>query len=111
MAVVTKDRLEFRIPRTAADALPLSEMSAHARSLGVFPTKVEVSTANAGRGLVRVICSTEMGIFLVEQFRELVAQASARKEPQLLIDASMAVAAIFKAIDEAQRADEPTDVS
>jgi len=44
-----------------------------------------------------------MGIFLVEQFRELVAKAGARKEAQLLIDASLAVAAIFKAIDEAHK--------
>jgi hypothetical protein len=97
------DHLEFRIPRTAAEALPISEMAAHARSLGISPARVDVSAANAGRGQLRVTCSTEMGIFLVEQFRELVAKAGARKEAQLLIDASLAVAAIFKAIDEAHK--------
>ena len=96
------DHLEFRIPRAAAEALPISEMSAQARALGISPARVDVSAAHAGRGQVRVTCSTEMGIFLVEQFRELVAKASARKEAQLLIDASMAVAAIFKAIEDAQ---------
>jgi hypothetical protein len=100
---VNTDQLIFRIPRAAADALPISEMAAQARSLGISPARVDVSTANAGRGHVRITCSTEMGIFLVEQFRELVAKASARKEPQLLIDASMAVASIFKAIEDAQR--------
>ena len=95
------DQLEFRIPRTAAEALPISEMAAQARALGISPARVDVSATNAGRGQVRVICSTEMGIFLVEQFRELVAKAGALKEAQLLIDASLAVAAIFKAIDHA----------
>lgn len=44
-----------------------------------------------------------MGIFLVEQFRELVAKASTKEDAQLLIDASLAVAAIFKAIDQVHR--------
>jgi hypothetical protein len=78
-------------------------MSAQARALGISPARINVSTTNAGRGHVLVTCSTEMGIFLVEQFRELVAKASTKEDAQLLIDASLAVAAIFKAIDQVHR--------
>ena len=46
-----------------------------------------------------------MGSFLVEQFRELVVKAGVRKEPLLLIDASLAVSAILAAIDTARRGD------
>ena len=96
-------RIEFRIPRRAAEALPLSGMSAQARALGIVPSRIEVTTSNAGRGHVRVACSSEMGSFLVEQFRELVVKAGVRKEPLLLIDASLAVSAILAAIDSARR--------
>jgi hypothetical protein len=68
-----------------------------------IPARINVSTTNASRGHVLVTCSTEMGIFLVEQFRDLVAKASTKEDAQLLIDASLAVAAIFKAIDGAHR--------
>jgi hypothetical protein len=78
-------------------------MSPQARDLGVVHSRIEVTTANAGRGQVRVACSQEMGVFLVEQFRELVVKAGVRKEPLLLIDASLAVSAILAAIEEASR--------
>lgn len=97
------DQLEFRVPRSAADALPISEMSVHARALGISPARIVVSTTNAGRGYVLVTCSMEVGIFLVEQFRDLVAKAGTQGDAQLLIDASLAVAAIFMAIEGAHR--------
>jgi hypothetical protein len=105
---VTRTQIEFRIPRRAAEALPLSGMSPQARDLGIVNSRLEVTTANAGRGHVRVVCSKEMGTFLVEQFRELVVKAGVRKEPLLLIDASMAVSAILAAIEEAGRVDPPS---
>lgn len=95
--------MEFRVLRSAADALPISEMPAQARALGIAPARISVSATNAGRGYVLVTCSTEVGIFLVEQFRELVAKAGTNGDAQLLIDASLAVAAIFKAIDHVHR--------
>lgn len=98
---MTPDHLEFRLPRSAADALPISDMPAQARALGISPARINVSSAHAGRGHVLVTCSTEVAIFLVEQFRELVAKAGTNGDAQLLIDASLAVAAIFKAIDKA----------
>ncbi len=100
---MTPDQLEFRVPRSAADALPISDMPAQARALGISPARINVSAAHAGRGHVLVTCSTEVAIFLVEQFRELVAKAGTNGDAQLLIDASMAVAAIFKAIDKAHQ--------
>ena len=81
-------------------------MPAQARALGLPPSRIEVDTANAGRGKVRVICSREMAIFLADQFRALVVKAGDRKEPLLLIDAALAVSAIMTAIDEAKHGDE-----
>lgn len=107
--VVTPDHLEFRVLRSAADALPIGEMSAQARSLGISPARINVTAANAGRGHVLVTCSTEVAIFLVEQFRELVAKAGRQGDPQLLIDASLAVATIFKAIEAAHRQETSDD--
>ena len=106
---VTPDQMEFRVLRSAADALPIGEMSAQARALGISPARINVTAANAGRGHVLVTCSTEVAIFLVEQFRELVAKAGTQGDAQLLIDASMAVAAIFKAIEAAHRQESPDD--
>jgi len=80
-------------------------MSPQARDLGIVNSKIDVTTTNAGRGHVRVVCSREMGVFLVEQFRELVVRAGTRKEALLLIDASLAVSAILAALDEPGRVD------
>ena len=60
---VTPDQLEFRVLRSAADALPIGEMSAQARALGISPARINVTAANAGRGHVLVTCSTEMANF------------------------------------------------
>jgi hypothetical protein len=79
-------------------------MSAQARALGILPSRIEVRTSNAGRGQVRVSCSVEMATFLVEQFRELVVAAGVRKEPLLLVEASLAVSAIVGAINGARAA-------
>jgi len=99
-------RIEFQIPRRAADALPISAMSAQARALGISPSRIEVGTAKVGRGKLRVTCSREMAIFLADQFRELVVKAGDRKEPLLLIDAALAVSSIVAALDEAKHGDE-----
>jgi hypothetical protein len=106
---VTPDHVEFRVLRSAADALPISEMPAQARALGISPARINVSAANAGRGHVLVTCTTEVAIFLVEQFRELVAKAGTQGNAQLLIDASLAVAASFKAIDGVHGQERPDE--
>jgi len=100
-------RLEFQVPRRAADALPISAMSAQARALGISSSRIEVGTQpKVGRGKLRVTCSREMAIFLADQFRELVVKAGDRKEPLLLIDAALAVSSIVAALDEAKHGDE-----
>jgi hypothetical protein len=79
-------------------------MSAQARALGILPSRIDVRTSNAGRGQLRLSCSLEMATYLLEQFRELVVTAGARKEPLLLVDASLAVSEIVAAIADARGA-------
>jgi hypothetical protein len=93
--------LSFTIHRSVAIALPIDQVAPRSLAAGLVFGRLEYSTVNA-RGQVRVTCGQAMGIFLVEQLRVLAADAEERHDSQLLVDAALAVEAVFAAIDESK---------
>ena len=55
--------VQFKIPRTAADALPIEKILSGARAAGVPKAHLEYSTVRAGVGSMRISCSVEMATY------------------------------------------------
>jgi hypothetical protein len=91
--------VEFKIPRTAADALPIESVLPGARSTGVPNGHFEYSTVSAGVGSMRITCSVEMATYLVTCLTELATSLEGKDQAQLVIDCTYGVKAAFDAIE------------
>jgi hypothetical protein len=94
------------IPRRAFDALDMPLIIKLARLAGIDRPRIESSThkipGNQPAGSVRITCSLEMALALVEAFRQQATRAEERGEPELLVASAHAVGKLFAAIDEAR---------
>lgn len=101
------DIVQTYVPRRAFDALDLPKIVQIAKLAGIARPRVESSThkipANMPAGSIRLTCSWEMALALVEAFRQQAARAEDRQDGDLLIATAKTVAALLAAIDDLQR--------
>ena len=92
------------LPRRAFEALDLPLIVKLARLAGVDQPRVEYSThkipGNIPAGSIRVTCSFEMALALVEAFKQQALRAEERGESALLVGSTTTVAALLAAIEE-----------
>ena len=91
--------VQFKIPRAAADALPIESILSGARAAGVQNAHLEYNTVHAGAGSMRITCSVEMATYLVTRLTELATSLEGKNQTQLIIDCTHGVKAAFDAID------------
>ena len=91
--------VQFKIPRAAADSLPIESILSGARAAGVPNAHVEYTTVRAGVGSMRITCSVEMATYLVSRLTALAASLAGENQTQLIIDCTYGVKAAFDAID------------
>jgi hypothetical protein len=91
------------VPRRAFDALDLTLIVQLAKIAGVDRPRIESSThkipSNIVAGSVRLTCSLEMALALVESFRQQAVRAEGR-DADLVISSATACTALLAAIDE-----------
>ncbi len=95
------------LPRRAFDALDLPLIVKLAKLAGIDSPRIESSTfkipSNQAAGSVRITCSLEMALALLEAFRQQ-ALRSEGKDGELVIATAHAVGALLAAIDDTRRA-------
>lgn len=96
-------RLQFRIPRRAADAVNFPALRARARAAGIKRTSIEYRTCAFGSGQTRVTCSHEMALVLIDELLALAVQADAGCDAELLIECVTGAGAAFDASHEKRR--------
>jgi len=96
--------LRFRVPHSVVDALNLETFKRRARQSGVTDVRFECEAKSSSSRGPRIVCSTAMAIFLVEQLGPLSAKAKAQRDRSLMADCATAVASTFKAIDDGDQA-------
>lgn len=74
--------VQFRLPRSAAEALDLSTLRTRARAAGVEPPRFEYSTKDVRGGGYRITCRRPMAAFIVDELARVASSA----EGQLVID-------------------------
>lgn len=96
------------LPRLAFDALDLKTIVAVAQLAGVERTRVESSThkipSEQPAASVRVTCSLEMALCLIEALRQQAARADERQEGALVVSSALAVKALLDAIETLNKA-------
>ena len=95
--------VRFRISHSVASALHLESIKRRARGALVTDVRFEYESRPSTRGEPRVTCSMAMAIFLIEELGALSTKAKARRDNTLVIEATRAIAATIKAIDDAER--------
>jgi len=99
--------IQFLIPQKVADALPIGEVAARSRAAGLDFGGVEYAMDNA-RGSVRVTCSRQMGVFLIEDLKSLADSDAQKGGGQLLIEIAVAINAVSTAIQKKPKANGST---
>lgn len=90
--------VQFLIPRSVADALPIDEIKPRARAAGLERASLEYNAKDA-RGQLRVTCSRVMADFLLEQLRALAERPQKGvPDPRWPIDCATAIRALGEAI-------------
>jgi hypothetical protein len=90
---------QFKIPRSAAEALPIESILPGARPASVPNADLENSTVSAGVGNMRITCSVEMATYLVTRLTELATSLEGLNQTHLIIDCRYGVKAAFDAIE------------
>jgi hypothetical protein len=94
---------QFVVTRAAGDAIDVEQLVREAAAAGVIRPRLEMNTKNAGGGSVRITCRVIMALRLTEKWTEIgVAAPRTEKGSRLAAECALAVAAAFKACDEAK---------
>ncbi len=94
---------QFVILRAAAAAIDVDQLLREAADAGVIRPRLEMNTKNAGGGNVRITCRVIMALRLTEKWTEIAIAAPRTEEgARLAAECALAVAAAFKACDEAK---------
>ena len=72
--------VQFWIPLPVARALPIERVGSAAREYGLLDATLTFGTADGESTAMRVICSIDVAMYLVEQLRRLRRAARARRE-------------------------------
>ena len=102
--------IQFKIPKTAADAVDIGTIKPRGRAAGVADVRFGYNDNNGShgslRGRIRITCSIPMAIFLVEQLRQRALVAGDAGTPEggaIVVACTEAVAAAFKELEAADR--------
>lgn len=94
---------QFVVPRAAGNAIDVAQLVREAADAGVLRPRLEMNTKNAGGGNVRITCRVIMALRLTEKWTEIAVAAPRTEEGvRLAAECAIAVAATFKACDEAK---------
>lgn len=90
--------LQFLIPKSVANALPIEDVAAKARAALIDRPRLEYNERHAG-GQVRITCQPAMARFLIDLVRGVAGRAGAKGETELVIACGQAIHAAMTAIE------------
>lgn len=94
--------LRFKIQKSVGAAVYIETIKRRARQSSVTDVRFDVDDRRGGPEL-RILCSTAMAIFFIEEVRRLVTKATSQRNYTLVSDCERAIASTIKAIDEGDR--------